>query len=573
MIHDIPAELTIIAVAGQTDVAFSFRIFDEGDLLVTVDGIETAEFTVAFDPGFDGGVLSFNVALAVGDVVALYRSLPIERISDFSNTGPVPMETVNTELDRHIAIMQDGERDLALLASQSLRVPFGETIPPLPPASSRAGLLVGFDGAGSPQLVAGTPGPPGGNVMSIGRFVEASGLPISLGTDLVRTSGWHTVGKGSAWYFFDAAVNSPYIAANPRASFMDKFGRGFRLIEDEVASVYTFGAYGDYVTDDFPAFRAALDYAPFGGGYNTSTPPIYVPNGAYKCSKTLEIKKAAHLWGHNGGFGNNFGAVMGFPPGITPFIVHSLNTYGAGTVPDGPSATGTILEGLTLFCDKTGPADAFGGHGIWLRTKAIIRNCGIVRAAGNGIHIVATAGAGGAEEGNANLARIEGGWSVQCGGSPLYIRGADANAMLIQALDCSNGGSVGNADHSFLGNTQVGPHTADNAGGAYLALDPNQRSAFLGAYAESGQPFSQIEPCALVLGGLVGGITGRAGQLHGRGSGIGGGAFAGYPLAAEGGLVIPLTPAADDADAAGKGVTHNMLYRNTTTGQIDTMDL
>lgn len=111
-----------------------------------------------------------------------------------------------------------------------------------------------------PQVVAdayggqgsGGKGDPGGNVMAIGLFTAASSLSVPTGTDLVQTSGYSVAGKGHARYVYDAAVDSAYVTANPRTSFVTLNGRGFRLAE-KIRTPFMYG-----VTESGADERAAI---------------------------------------------------------------------------------------------------------------------------------------------------------------------------------------------------------------------------------------------------------------------------------------------------------------------------
>jgi hypothetical protein len=107
----------------------------------------------------------------------------------------------------------------------------------------------------------GAKGDPGGNIMAIGLFTAASALIVPGGTDMVRSAGYHTLGKGVGDYVSDAAVDASYVAAHPRISFRSANGRGFKLVMRDRVHVDQFGAFGEQgatVTprDDTPALLA-----------------------------------------------------------------------------------------------------------------------------------------------------------------------------------------------------------------------------------------------------------------------------------------------------------------------------
>jgi hypothetical protein len=83
----------------------------------------------------------------------------------------------------------------------------------------------------------GAKGDAGGNVMAIGTFLQASGINIPLGTNMVQTSGHSDEGKGAARY--RATTNTGSNAAR----FQSNNGRWFELAEPNV-DAYMFGATG-----------------------------------------------------------------------------------------------------------------------------------------------------------------------------------------------------------------------------------------------------------------------------------------------------------------------------------------
>ena len=113
-----------------------------------------------------------------------------------------------------------------------------------------------------------------------GLFVNASTVQIAIGTDMVQTTGYATLDSGSAIYISDAAVNSTYVSAHPRSSFLSANGRGFRLSVEQGITPRMLGAVGDGATDDSAAFQATVDLLPTAGGTISVGAGIYKLNTA-----------------------------------------------------------------------------------------------------------------------------------------------------------------------------------------------------------------------------------------------------------------------------------------------------
>jgi len=158
------------------------------------------------------------------------------------------------------------------------------------------------------------------------------------------------------------------------------------------------------------------------------------------------------------------------------------------------------IRGISLRGKLTGTT----GHGIWLRARARIQDVFITEFKQNGIQVLASAGAGGSDEGNANNFYIDSVRVATCGGDGLFVQGADANAGMVSNGDFSSNSGWGVRDSSFLGNTYVAAHTAANTLGAYKTTNANGRNLLLNCYSESGQPASELVFPTMVLGGLHG---------------------------------------------------------------------
>ena len=216
-----------VADGTQTAFPFPFPIFASEDLVVYLGAaLRQTGYLVAGSGVTTGGTVTFATAPAAGTVITLDRQIPVERVTDFSESGPLSALALNTELDMITACLQQVAGD------QQAMLHYGNTDLPasseLPGRAVRAGKLLSFDGAGEPTVVAP---------------VNAQALSTYL-----------PQGEGAA--------------ARPIA---DKLG--------DTVSAQDFGATGDGVSDDTVAIQAAL----------TGHASVYLPPGTYRISGTLTL--------------------------------------------------------------------------------------------------------------------------------------------------------------------------------------------------------------------------------------------------------------------------------------------
>lgn len=240
---------------------------------------------------------------------------------------------------------------------------------------------------------------------------------------------------------------------------------------------------------DYCAIVAAITSQTFTshGSYYHSGPEVRLKDGAvyYMGADTLQLKRSVRIRGAGSGLPWTSMAALKFAAGATGIVVHRYNTIGATTEsPVTTGADGSVLEGFRLL-GTVGAADSLGGHGIWLRARAICRDLYVSNFRGNGYHIVATAGGSASEEGNANCFQIHGG-RVQGCENGIFADGADANAGVAVSVDVSGNRRWGIWDSSFLGNTYVAIHCDDNGDG--IATDGQSAFASYGGNSYQAVP-------------------------------------------------------------------------------------
>ena len=108
---------TVTAGSSASSFDTDFEFFVDADLDVFVDGVQktlATDYTVTGGNGTTGTV-TFNSAISAGAsdvIVVLTRSIAIERTTDFPSAGPFDIASLNTALDKVIAIQADLKDDI-----------------------------------------------------------------------------------------------------------------------------------------------------------------------------------------------------------------------------------------------------------------------------------------------------------------------------------------------------------------------------------------------------------------------------------------------------------------------------
>lgn len=152
--------------------AYSFKIFDQDDLRVTVvgsDGIEqtltiATDYTVSGVGSLTGGNVTLvnsgqawlsSGNLATGYTMSIRRVLALTQETDLRNQGPYYPETVENQFDRAVMIAQQQQDEI----DKSLKAPEtdDDSISMILPASDeRASKFLAFDSNGEPIASSGT---------------------------------------------------------------------------------------------------------------------------------------------------------------------------------------------------------------------------------------------------------------------------------------------------------------------------------------------------------------------------------------------------------------------------------
>ncbi len=159
-IDDVTPRIAYTATAGQTVFNITFAFFSNSDLKVYVNDVLRADYTAAGAGASEPSTrkITFNAGLALNDKVVILRDIPVDRTTDFPSSGPLLIDTLNTQLDKLTAILQQLEDSIA----RTLRLADSDitTNLSIPAAAARANKFLGFNSAGDPIMstsVTGTP--------------------------------------------------------------------------------------------------------------------------------------------------------------------------------------------------------------------------------------------------------------------------------------------------------------------------------------------------------------------------------------------------------------------------------
>ena len=145
LIADNSPRISYTATSGQTAFTVPFEFFDNTDLNVYInDTLQTltTHYTVTGGSGSTGSITLVTGATA-GDIVVITRDVTLERTTDFPTSGPFQVASLNTELDKVVAMIAD----MKDLADRGLRLSDSDTSATLVLANkdARKGTVLAFN--------------------------------------------------------------------------------------------------------------------------------------------------------------------------------------------------------------------------------------------------------------------------------------------------------------------------------------------------------------------------------------------------------------------------------------------
>lgn len=146
------------ASSNQKKFDYTFLVFDSSHITVkeTVNPGTSSESTSTLTEGGgqdytvsgvgneDGGTVELNSGADDGDRYTIYRSQPVDRLTDFLQTGDYKSEDINLALDTLFLILQERELEIDRAATLPQESDLESLELPLP----SAGALIGWNSSG-----------------------------------------------------------------------------------------------------------------------------------------------------------------------------------------------------------------------------------------------------------------------------------------------------------------------------------------------------------------------------------------------------------------------------------------
>lgn len=162
-IQDVEPRYRYVLTAGQASGAdpidIPFFFFDQADVVVQLEGATQAldtDYNLSGEGTDDETVTMLAAAGAsAGDILTVYRDMPLERESNFPSSGDFDAEAINTELIRLLLMIQQVD------FNYTRAVHFDREVDTFPGAinlsvADRAGLFLGFTAGGEFTALSGT---------------------------------------------------------------------------------------------------------------------------------------------------------------------------------------------------------------------------------------------------------------------------------------------------------------------------------------------------------------------------------------------------------------------------------
>ncbi|MER8950564.1 hypothetical protein [Mesorhizobium sp. M0959] len=309
-----------------------------------------------------------------------------------------------------------------------------------------------------------------GNVPVYATFIGMSGIAIREGINLFRVNGYSAAGDGG-----DALYRK--VSSDPGVPGVTQTADGtwWQYVVNGPLRIEQFGGRGDFKSFSEPAtdnWQPLMDTIAASSIPNDSLsilgPVIVFLPGKYYFSQTIEPRATIVIEGSGSGQDDRVGGTsFYFPADVHGIVINDASTDRDGDIePSQYSAAGSIIKGITVISESAMAGDV-SKHGFLLHARANLIMCESDGFPGHGFAVIARS-TGLTISGNANGWYLDRCLNKSCGGSALFIKGANSNAGGTYMFQNKKSGRCGIYEASGLGNQHFGfwnaGHDHDNVG-------------------------------------------------------------------------------------------------------------
>ena len=197
----------ITATANQTSFTFTFKVLAATDIDVYKNGVLVTEgYSVNGVGVTTGGTVVLGAGVPVGQIVSLVLAMPLNRTTNYQNSGDFLANDVNSDFDKiYIGAVQNENTIDRSIHMKDVDVPYyisGVAQPmELPVKADRANKLLSFDSNGLPAAVTSSTALA---LIYSGTNTPEGAVTAPVGSLFLRTNG----GSGSTLYVKESGTGN-----------------------------------------------------------------------------------------------------------------------------------------------------------------------------------------------------------------------------------------------------------------------------------------------------------------------------------------------------------------------------
>lgn len=149
----------ITATASQTVFIYTFRVIEATDMAVYQNGVLLSSgYTVTGVNNTTGGTVVLDVGASAGQIVSLVLAMPLDRTTNYQNSGKFLADDVNEDFDKiYIGAIQNENLNDRSLRLKDVEPPTSGVDMTIPLKADRLGKFLSFNATtGAPEVSLGT---------------------------------------------------------------------------------------------------------------------------------------------------------------------------------------------------------------------------------------------------------------------------------------------------------------------------------------------------------------------------------------------------------------------------------